>query len=116
MTKRINYQQPNAAVQEAAEKMAKATQRPGQTKEQTRLIAQGIQKGIEQYKKQQNAKTRELDKALKKARHSTLSKSESETHPDSPEITIVYKQSYLAWILLIISWLGIAGYWLILQH
>ena len=34
-----------------AEKLAKATQRPGQTKEQTKLIAQGIQKGIEQYKK-----------------------------------------------------------------
>ncbi|MCP3868287.1 MAG: DUF2956 family protein, partial [Gammaproteobacteria bacterium] len=36
--------------------IAKGTQRPGQTKEQTRLIAQGIQKGIDQYKKQQKAK------------------------------------------------------------
>ena len=33
-----------------AMKNAKSTQRPGQTKEQTRFIAQGIQKGIEQYK------------------------------------------------------------------
>jgi len=44
-----------------SEKMAKATQRPGQTKEQTKLIAQGIQKGIEQYKKHNKAKARELD-------------------------------------------------------
>jgi hypothetical protein len=46
-------------------KTAKANQRPGQTKEQTRLIAQGIQKGIDQYKKQHKAKSREMDKRLK---------------------------------------------------
>ena len=39
---------------EDALKIARATQRPGQTKEQTKLIAQGIQKGIDHYKKQQN--------------------------------------------------------------
>ena len=33
-------------------KIARSTQRPGQTKEQTKLIAQGIQKGIDQYKAQ----------------------------------------------------------------
>jgi len=37
-------------------KIARGTQRPAQTKEQTRLIAQGIQKGIELYKKQQKKK------------------------------------------------------------
>jgi hypothetical protein len=45
--------------------IAKGRQQPGQTKEQTRFIAKGIQKGIEQYKKQQKAKARELDKRLK---------------------------------------------------
>ncbi|WP_156499843.1 DUF2956 family protein, partial [Oleiphilus sp. HI0061] len=30
---------------EEANKLAKANQRPGQTKEQTKIIAQGIQKG-----------------------------------------------------------------------
>jgi hypothetical protein len=33
-----------------ATKIAKGTQRPGQTKEQTRLVAQGIQKGIDLFK------------------------------------------------------------------
>ena len=33
-------------------KIARGTQKPGQAKEQTKLIAQGIQKGIEQYKKE----------------------------------------------------------------
>ena len=32
-----------------AMKIARGTQKPGQTKEQTKLIAQGIQKGIEIY-------------------------------------------------------------------
>ncbi|MFC6755161.1 DUF2956 family protein, partial [Halorubrum tibetense] len=51
-----------------AQAVAKGIQRPGQTKEQSKLIAQGIEKGIDLYKKQQKAKARELDKALKKAK------------------------------------------------
>jgi len=47
-------------------KIARGTQKPGQTKEQTKLISQGIKKGIDQYKKQQSARARELDKNSKK--------------------------------------------------
>lgn len=89
---------------EDAMSAAKATQRPGQTKEQTKLIAQGIQKGIDHYKKQQKAKARELDKKLKKARSS------------SPEITVEtkevvrYKLPWLPWTLLGISWVIFAIY------
>jgi hypothetical protein len=54
-------------IQEESLRMARATQKPGQTKEQTKLIAQGIAKGIEMYKKQQSAKARERDKARKRA-------------------------------------------------
>ena len=50
--------------------IARATQRPGQTKEQTKLIAAGIQKGIDQYKKQHKAKLREIDKRRKKEQKS----------------------------------------------
>ncbi|HAJ92506.1 MAG TPA: DUF2956 domain-containing protein, partial [Gammaproteobacteria bacterium] len=39
---------PSEASQDEAMRIARGTQRPGQTKEQTKLIAQGIQKGIEQ--------------------------------------------------------------------
>lgn len=44
---------PSPQTQQEAMKVAKATQKPGQTKEQTKLIAQGIEKGIALYKKQQ---------------------------------------------------------------
>ena len=40
-------------VQTEAIKVAKSIQKPKQTKEQTKLIAQGIEKGIAEYKKQQ---------------------------------------------------------------
>ena len=52
--------------EQAALRVARSIQRPGQTKEQTKLIAEGIAKGIEAYKKQQSAKARERDKARKR--------------------------------------------------
>ncbi|MGX2041194.1 DUF2956 family protein [Methylocaldum sp. MU1018] len=59
--------QANESIQEEALKVARSIRKPGQTKEQTKLVAQGIAKGIELYKKQQSAKARERDKARKKA-------------------------------------------------
>ena len=88
-----------------AMKIARSTQRPGQTKEQTRLIAQGIQKGIEQYKKQQSAKTRELDKKLKKAAAQQYAGS---AEPDDYAEPAAAANCKLAWSLLLLSWLGFA--------
>ena len=111
MSIKLKYQQPSAEIQEESLKIARATQRPGQTKEQTKLIAQGIQKGIDFYKKQQKAKARELDKKLKKVSaqlsqqpHEDDAEAVSEKHP------MGRKQSILPWILLIMTWLGILGY------
>lgn len=89
---------------EAADKLARATQRPGQTKEQTKLIAQGIEKGIAQYKKQQKLKAREMDKRNKKA----ATKQAQEQHTPSQQVVI--KQARLPWVLLMSSWLGFAVY------
>lgn len=96
---------PSPETQEEATKIAKATQRPGQTKEQTKLIAQGIQKGMDQYKKKQKAKARELDKKLK-ASHSSPEGEET----TQVEAQIVYRQHWLPWLLLVISWSGAALY------
>lgn len=60
-------------IQEEALAVARGIQKPGQTKEQTRLIAQGIAKGIEQYKRQQAAKSRERDKLRKRQQREKLS-------------------------------------------
>lgn len=89
-------------------KVAKATQRPGQSKEQTKLIAQGIQKGIDHYKKQYKTKARELDKKLKKV--STVQAQPEDQDPQQPETTTKCKCDKLPWFLLVASWIGFAAY------
>ena len=95
-----------------AEKLAKANQRPGQTKEQTKLIALGIQKGIEQYKKQQKFKARELDKKLKavQLKSDQMSKIPDEKTAQNGEISNKASTSKLAWSLLALSWVLFAFY------
>ena len=105
-----NYSKKNRVsdkTKDDAMKIARGTQRPGQTKEQTKLIAQGIQKGIDQYKKQQSVKARELDKRLKKAHISSISNKPSTDNTLEP---VAVKSNYLPWVLLVISWLGFAAY------
>lgn len=115
MAYKPNSQKPSPQTQEEALKIARATQRPAQTKEQTKLIAQGIQKGIELYKKQQKEKARELSKRLKKsARQSEAPAAEAES--SESETLIVYRQHWLPWLLLGLTWLGIGGYWLFGQR
>ncbi|MFD2231075.1 DUF2956 domain-containing protein [Alkalimarinus sediminis] len=94
--------------QEEAMQVARATQKPGQTKEQTKLIAQGIQKGIDHYKKQQKAKSRELNKRLKKA-----ASAKHETGQDNPVEPPTDKASRLPWFLLLASWALFTAYILI---
>ena len=106
-----NHQKPSPQTQEEALKLAKATQRPAQTKEQTKLIAQGIQKGIDLYKKQQKEKAREINKRLKKAAKQKGESCEAE-QSDMEEI-IIYRQHWLPWLLLIASWLGMGVYLLL---
>lgn len=107
MAKSAKKQAPTQKTKDEAMQVAKATQRPGQTKEQTRLIAQGIQKGVEHYKKQQKAKARELDKKLKQL--SRQPAANSETQVSVQEVTL-YKQHWLPWVLLATSWIGFVAY------
>ncbi|MBT8134409.1 MAG: DUF2956 domain-containing protein [Gammaproteobacteria bacterium] len=90
-----------------ATKIARGTQRPGQTKEQTKLIAQGIQKGIEIYKKKQSEKARALDKRLNKASASGASHERPAQQVVEP---VVVKANRLPWLLLALSWLGFIVY------
>jgi len=109
MTKN-SYQKPSQQTQEEALKIARGTQRPAQTKEQTRLIAQGIQKGIDLYKKQQKEKARDLNRKLKKI---TSQKEQSiELDDNESRERIAYRQHWLPWLLLFMTWLGMGIYFL----
>ena len=86
-------------------KIARGTQRPGQKKEQTRLIAKGIEKGITDFRKREKAKARERDKLRKKA----LKDSQS-TQPQAEQIQDVQtkksalRSAWVPWLLLLASW------------
>lgn len=103
MAKYNKTQQPSPETIDAAMKIAKGIQKPNQTKEQTKLIAQGIQKGIAQYKKQQKTKAHELDKLKKKITHKQSDDIQIEV---STHEKVKCKAQWLPWILLILSWLG----------
>lgn len=103
MTQYSKKQKLSPQTQAEAMNIAKSTQRPGQSKEQTKLIAQGIQKGIDQYKKQQKSRARERDKKLK-----TVSKRGADKTASQIEREVIYKQHWLPWVLLIASWIAIA--------
>ena len=84
--------------------MAKKVQKPGQTKEHTKLIALGIQKGITEYKKHSKSKQRDADKAKKKK--TVNNDTELETNTNDNESTT----SVLPWGLLVLSWIGFISY------
>ena len=92
-----------------AMKLAKRRQSVGQTKEQTKIIAQGIQKGIAEYKKQQNSKLRALDKQ-RKQRRKQQEATGAESDDTSLEMIVDRRGQLLPWILLGLSWLGFAAY------
>lgn len=111
MSRYTKKQQVSPETQQESIKAAKATQRPGQTKEQTKLIAQGIQKGIEQYKKQQKERSRELNKKLKKV-SGQLSEKDEQTEINNEQVSpqFIYRQHWLPWVLLLVSWAGFGFY------
>jgi hypothetical protein len=106
-----NKNTPSVETQQEAIKIAKATQKPGQTKEQTKLVAQGIEKGIALYKKQQKEKKRQADKAQKKQKRTKSSESvASPVALESSDTVSASHSGVLPWALLAISWVGFIAY------
>ena len=95
--------------QQQAMQVAKSTQKPGQTKEQTKLIALGIEKGIAEYKKRQKQKAREADKLKKRSQKQKQSGAESVSN-DLTETETPSNSSKLPWGLLVVSWIGFIAY------
>lgn len=95
-----------------AMKVAKATQKPGQNKEQTKLIAAGIEKGIAEYKKQNKSKARDRDKARKQDIKSKIRASAEIADTDNGEAANTSSTAqYLPWGLLVLSWAGFIGFY-----
>jgi len=104
-------------IQEKALKVAKGTHKKGQSKEDTKLIAQGIEKGIAEYKKQQNIKSRDRDKFRKqqlKIQQAVASQktplADAANKTKGKLASSFFSSNKLPWVLLIISWLVFALY------
>jgi hypothetical protein len=97
-------------IQTEALKTAKSIQKPNQTKEQTKLISQGIEKGIAEYKKQQGKKSRERDKT-KKSLLKEKANLEKQALSNTDQIQSKNKiLPHLPWVLLGLSWAGFIFY------
>lgn len=97
---------------------AKSIQKPGQSKEQTKLIAAGIEKGIAAYKKQHKAKARDQDKQRKKTRtqnqkntdNGILDTLSNENEMNSSSTKLSWLLLKFPWVLLALSWIGFISY------
>ncbi|WP_429096497.1 DUF2956 domain-containing protein [Aeromonas media] len=109
------YDKISPETQQEAMKVARANQKPGQTKEQTQLIAQGIQKGIDEYKKQMKARAREASR--QKKQQARAKQPQQGEHEEESEIDVieVSRQHPLPWVLLVLSWLVFACAWIWLR-
>ena len=86
-------------------KIARGIQSPGQKKEQTKLIAQGIEKGITEFRKREKAKARERDKLRKKAlKEPTSTTPQAEQTQDVQTEKSALWSIWVPWLLLLASW------------
>ena len=108
MAKKTNNKPSQETIDEAMQ-IAHATQRPRQSKEQTKLIAQGIEKGIAQYKKQQKEKARAANKAKKQSLKNKATQIDV-LPTEHVRDEVQTQNNYLPWIILVISWLFFGGY------
>jgi len=107
-SEKIMKQKVSTEVQSESMRIANGTKKPGQSKEQTKLIAAGIEKGIAEYKKQHKAKARQQDKQKKQKLRADAAASVQETEVEIEQPTT--NPSRLPWALLALSWAGFAGY------
>ncbi|GIC79125.1 DUF2956 domain-containing protein [Moritella sp. F3] len=103
-------QKASTEVQAESTRIANGIKKPGQNREQTKLIAAGIEKGIAEYKKQHKAKSRQLDKQKKQKIRSNAAAAEQESNVEIESEQKQVGSSRLPWALLALSWAGFAGY------
>lgn len=98
--------------------LAKGTQSPAQTKAQTKLIAQGIERGIDLYKKERKEAARALERRQRdEHRQQAGRKPDTDTVDDTPTESVPAAASgrqWLPWLLLTLTWAGM-GVYLILK-
>ncbi len=86
-------------------KIARSIQVEGQTAAETKAIANGIQRGIELFMRQQSEKARDLDKRSKKVKQMANQLAQQQVGNEEPQAQQPQSRAYLPWVLLGASWL-----------
>jgi hypothetical protein len=86
-------------------KIANTIKTEGQTTVETKAIANGIQRGMELFLRQQSERTRDLDKRTKKVKQLANQLTQKKSDDDIEEIVVTQKQPLLPWALLGVSWI-----------
>lgn len=85
-------------------KIANTIKTEGQTPVETKAIANGIQRGMEMFLRQQSEKTRELDKRVKKVKQLSNQLAQQKPADEKDETISMQSSSRLPWVLLALSW------------
>lgn len=85
-------------------KIANTIKTEGQTPVETKAIANGIQRGMEMFLRQQSEKTRELDKRVKKVKQLSNQLAQQKPADEKDETITMQSSSRLPWVLLALSW------------
>lgn len=94
-------------------KIARSVQIEGQTAAETKTIANGIQRGMEMFLRQQSEKTRDLDKRTKKVKQLANQLVQQQPDASANKTDQAQAQGYLPWVLLGASWILFALVWLL---
>lgn len=111
---RDNARKDRRDLKQEATKIANAIQHGGHSREESRAIRAGLQQGMEMWLRQQNERGRELDRRAKKVRESQRHVDVAKEHRSvlqSPQSPASGGLSWLPWLLLLVSWLGFAIYY-----
>ena len=94
--------------------LAKGTQSPGQTKAQTKLIAQGIERGIDLYKKERKEAARDLERRQRDKHRQQAGRGRDTDEVDAPAAESApgteTRYQWLPWLLLALTWAGVGVY------
>ena len=91
-------------------KIANTIKTEGQTTIETKAIANGIQRGMELFLRQQSEKSRDLDKRVKKVKQLATQLTQEKAADTKEEIETTQAAPKLPWVLLAVSW----GFFLVL--
>lgn len=86
-------------------KIANTIKTEGQTPVETKAIANGIQRGMEMFLRQQSERTRELDKRVKKVKQLSNQLTQQKSVDEKEEPVTPEGRPKLPWVLLAVSWI-----------